>query len=174
METKVCKGCGQELPLNRDYFGQYKNERNGEVRIGFRSKCRECIASNSRKHYEANREQARERQNRRQRREQTQNSAYDPNIARWLNQQLGGRCRYCGDDLKGQGEIDHITPVARGGSGRKGNLTLACRSCNRSKLAKTLDEFLQWRIERKLTIRSDSPSYEDPDPHTSTGQRQSS
>ena len=171
METKVCIGCDQRLPLNRDYFGQYKNKRNGEVRIGYRGKCRECMAGNSRKHYETNREQARERQNRRLEREVTQASAYDRSITRWLSQQLGGRCRYCGDELSGQGEIDHITPVARGGTAKRGNLTIACSACNRAKLAKTLDEFLDWRRERGLPVRLAAPEYEDPDTPTSETQR---
>ena len=40
----------------------------------------------------------------------------------------GGTCRNCGSnrDL----EVDHITPVARGGTNELSNLRLLCRSCN--------------------------------------------
>lgn len=39
-------------------------------------------------------------------------------------------CCYCGGPA---GEIDHIVPVIRGGSGEWDNLTAACRSCNATK-----------------------------------------
>lgn len=173
METKKCNGCGKEKPLTREFFGQYKNKRNGEVRIGFRNICRTCMANHSREHFNANREQAAERQSRRLSREQTQSASYDPSISVWLREKLGDRCRYCNEALEGDGEIDHITPVGRGGSGKRENLTLACKSCNRSKLAKTLTEFLDWRIERDLPIRLDAPQYEHPDIPKSASQRRS-
>lgn len=50
-------------------------------------------------------------------------------------------CAYCG--LRGvRLECDHIFPVALGGSHDDDNLATACFACNRSKRAKTLD---QWR-----------------------------
>lgn len=46
-------------------------------------------------------------------------------------------CRYCRrfvfPRIIGRPEIDHITPVALGGTNRIGNLALSCRSCNRAK-----------------------------------------
>lgn len=50
-------------------------------------------------------------------------------------------CRYCGS-CDGPFEIDHIHPWSRGGTHDRINLALACRSCNRSKGAKTVEE---WR-----------------------------
>jgi hypothetical protein len=41
-------------------------------------------------------------------------------------------CRYCGD-IVGPFEIDHVVPVAMGGTNRRGNLVLACRPCNSRK-----------------------------------------
>lgn len=50
-------------------------------------------------------------------------------------------CQYCG--ARGvKLECDHVIPVSRGGSNQIENLKTACFSCNRSKRAKTLDE---WR-----------------------------
>jgi len=37
------------------------------------------------------------------------------------------RCRWCGGEAH---EVDHLTPVARGGSDRPENLVAACRACN--------------------------------------------
>lgn len=50
------------------------------------------------------------------------------------------RCTYCGD-LTGPFEVDHIYPVALGGTDDLENLTLACVPCNRSKGAKKLSEW---------------------------------
>ena len=49
-KVRVCKDCGRAFPETRDFFGQYKNVRNGIVAIGFRNSCRECMAANTAKH----------------------------------------------------------------------------------------------------------------------------
>ncbi len=170
LEYQTCKDCGERHPLTRDHFGQYKNERNGEVRIGFRNTCRRCMAARSARHAAENPDQKRDAARRRQQRETSGTSLLSSDILK-LRALLGDACRYCGDALHGVGELDHLTPVARGGSGRKANLTLACTPCNRSKLAKTLDEFLAWRAERGLPIRAAVVPGERPDPTTSEVQR---
>lgn len=52
-----------------------------------------------------------------------------------------GACAYCGC-TSGPFEVDHIIPVSRGGGNDPENLTCACRSCNRSKGAKTINEWV--------------------------------
>lgn len=57
-------------------------------------------------------------------------------------------CQYCGQHPPNvELEVDHITPVAEGGSNEEGNLVTACFDCNRGKAAvaltsapKTLDQ----------------------------------
>lgn len=51
-----------------------------------------------------------------------------------------GRCVACGsvDRL----EVDHIHPVSRGGSDDPANLQVLCKSCNTSKGAKTMSEWM--------------------------------
>jgi len=41
------------------------------------------------------------------------------------------RCMYCG--VRGDGDVDHILPVVRGGCDEPFNLCHACARCNRSK-----------------------------------------
>lgn len=75
----------------------------------------------------------------------------------------GWRCRYCGCDFQlkvircfgsGRGRprqyldsygaglrVDHVIPVARGGSNWPANLVPACNSCNSKKHAKSVEEF---------------------------------
>lgn len=44
------------------------------------------------------------------------------------------RCTYCGvPGTDAELEIDHIIPIAKGGSNHISNLTTACRSCNQTK-----------------------------------------
>ncbi|MCJ2086518.1 HNH endonuclease [Methylobacterium sp. E-005] len=50
-------------------------------------------------------------------------------------------CAYCGD-LAGPFEIDHVVPYSRGGENDPSNLCVACKPCNRSKGAKTPEEWL--------------------------------
>lgn len=58
---------------------------------------------------------------------------------RWL---LGGRCYYCGECAADKIEIDHVVPLADGGSVGVENLVPACRSCNSSKSDKPVAEWL--------------------------------
>lgn len=51
----------------------------------------------------------------------------------------GCQCRYCGDWAD---TVDHVLPIASGGSNDDTNLVACCRYCNTSKGAKPVDE---WR-----------------------------
>jgi len=55
----------------------------------------------------------------------------------------GYTCAYCGstEDLT----IDHIVPLSRGGAHSFDNLTVACGTCNNSKGAKKLIEWMWWK-----------------------------
>lgn len=168
---KHCKDCGQLYPETREFFGQFKNVRGGKAVIGFRNTCRECMRSRSSAHAKANPDQRRERASRRTDRSAINTKTYDEADVRFIRSALLDSCRYCEIELNGGGEVDHLTPVARGGSNSRANLTLACMPCNRAKLGKTLPEFLDWRSERRLSLPTRKPSYERPDPPSSDIQR---
>jgi len=52
------------------------------------------------------------------------------------------QCAYCGE--KGIPlQVEHIQPVARGGTNRTSNLTLACEKCNQAKDAQDIRDFLK-------------------------------
>lgn len=51
-----------------------------------------------------------------------------------------GVCQYCGQ-TPDRPDIDHVIPRSRGGSDNPSNLVTACPSCNRSKGARTPDEW---------------------------------
>lgn len=53
----------------------------------------------------------------------------------WWRQQLQkGVCHYCGRQVgAGALTLDHVVPVARGGTSTKGNVVPACKACNSEK-----------------------------------------
>ena len=59
-----------------------------------------------------------------------------------------GICHYCGGHFPPE-ELtwDHIVPVARGGRSTKGNMVVACRSCNQKKSCLTPAEQLLNELE---------------------------
>ena len=67
--------------------------------------------------------------------------------AEWLEvfNHHGGKCIYCGDTTLI--EMDHLTPLVRGGTHTKDNVAPACRGCNRAKGAMTKDEFEAFRLQ---------------------------
>lgn len=54
----------------------------------------------------------------------------NPQAREYVNILRHDPCSYCGSVA---GEIDHIEPLAAGGTNEWGNLTAACRSCNAKK-----------------------------------------
>ena len=164
MNMRTCKKCGQTKPEDRDHFGNFKNDRNGVVKIGWKGTCRTCDAARARKHYEDNPEQSQARSAlRRERQSEAGPECTDAEKAA-LKRALGGCCRYCSAPFDGTEELDHLTPVARGGTNDIGNLTYACHACNRAKGSKALHEFLVFRVERGLSVRTDVPAGENPSP----------
>lgn len=67
-----------------------------------------------------------------------------PNDLAGILRRQDNRCAYCRVRLDESNplEWDHVVPLARGGQHSVGNLTPACRGCNRSKHARTITE---WR-----------------------------
>ena len=61
-------------------------------------------------------------------------------IRRAVRQRAGNRCEYCQsrqEYVMGQLQIDHITPVAKGGADAIDNLCVACELCNQYKWTRT-------------------------------------
>lgn len=55
----------------------------------------------------------------------------------WIDRKQKGRCAYCRTMLcVGNRELDHIQPIAKGGTNHRSNLQFLCVPCNRSKGAK--------------------------------------
>jgi 5-methylcytosine-specific restriction endonuclease McrA len=67
----------------------------------------------------------------------------------WLTLVNRGICHYCGRKF-GPRELtmDHVVPLARGGTSTPGNIVPACRECNRDKKLGTPAEELLRRLGR--------------------------
>jgi 5-methylcytosine-specific restriction endonuclease McrA len=85
-------------------------------------------------------------------RDQRRNGRCDHRIdlASWkrVRAAFGECCCYCGET--GNLELEHLTPIVRGGRPVLGNLALACGECNRQKMTMTVEEF---RPDRAAEIR---------------------
>ncbi len=66
----------------------------------------------------------------------------DPEVKRYAILLMGDPCSYCDGSTD---SLDHIEPLSRGGDSGWDNFTAACRSCNSTKNAKSLLEFLATR-----------------------------
>ena len=138
--TQVCSGCGELKPVNRDHFG---STRTG----GFQRRCRTCVAAQTRAYDLANPEKAAQRSQKRQKRLIAAGPGPSDLELAWLRVCQKDRCGYCDQPLNGSGHLDHITPLAKGGTNAIENLAFACFQCNAEKHAKTAAEYLVWRIK---------------------------
>ncbi len=163
VKTKKCKDCGIEKPETREFFGQYKNNSKAGATIGFRNSCRKCMAQATARHSAENPRSVNARNKRRQALAENAQGFYTDADIHIIRKELADGCRFCGKDLAGGGEVEHLTPISRGGSNYPHNLTLSCLGCNREKTNKTLNEYMDWRRERELSIRNISPPTENPD-----------
>lgn len=68
----------------------------------------------------------------------------------WKNQIQNGICRYCQKKFKSSElTMDHVVPIARGGTSTPGNVVPSCRSCNQSKKLETPVEDLFRKLEEE-------------------------
>lgn len=162
INNKKCKDCGNIYPETREFFGQFKNVSisKGVTKIGFRNSCRKCMAKNTKKHYEVNKDLFIKRLEKRKKLENQAEGCYSVQDIEKIRKKIEDKCFFCGKNLFGRGDIEHLTPIARGGTNYPNNLTLSCQNCNKEKTNKTLTEYIAWRKERKLNVRDTTLQYQ--------------
>ena len=169
IEIRKCSRCGESKPLDR--FGSHKGRRDGLacwckdclnensrkwhaanreralVRhrewYGSSTPDRELVAARSREWRKANPGKARllSKNYKHRRRAKTRGGMTGPELREWEAQQAKV-CRWCGVECDAY-EIDHRTPLAKGGEHERSNLVISCRTCNRRKAARCPVEFAQ-------------------------------
>ena len=61
----------------------------------------------------------------------------------WQRRLQAGCCEYCGQNFpKKELTMDHRVPIARGGYSTKGNVVVACKTCNNNKKLMTPVELI--------------------------------
>jgi 5-methylcytosine-specific restriction endonuclease McrA len=146
MQLQTCKRCGETKPLTPQYFNK--------LSTGYwRRVCKICMAANTRRHYYKNPEKVIARVHKYREQKAAAGGFHDDMDIAQIRITLKDRCNYCGEPLRGGGEIDHLKPIILGGDNSPSNLTLACTTCNRDKHAKTAGEFVAWRRRLGLRVR---------------------
>ena len=129
--TKTCKKCGEVKPADSKHFGSQPNG-------GLRHSCRTGGNRKSKSYAQANPESVRARARKRQ----AQTGGFIPSDA--LKTQLfheqGGVCALCCEPMDEAHildakhlQVEHLTPISKGGKNAESNLVIACRTCNQEK-----------------------------------------
>lgn len=139
-DVQTCSGCGLQQPATREFFGS-------NPQGGLRFRCRNCVRSYSRTYGERNRDSQAMRNAARIERGGHVHLDADAKMA--MHQRQRRLCLCCGELITDvtTAQVDHATPVARGGTHHPSNLYLAHAQCNAEKHAKTLDEHWEWRAK---------------------------
>lgn len=90
----------------------------------------------------ANPDQVRAHANNRRARKLAAGGSYTKADVAAIMKAQSGRCAYCKRKLEGiERHVDHIIPLAKGGSNHRRNLQILCRPCNQRKWAKAPEHF---------------------------------
>lgn len=150
MNTKRCTKCGEEKPATREFFGSTPAG-------NLRGTCRTCINARSKQYAKDNPESVLRRSHERQLRA----NKWKPSdqLKHQLFTEQDGRCGLCGEPMDAsavldsrQLQVEHLTPVVRGGNNDRENLVLAHRTCNQEKANKTWPEYIAWRAKVGLPL----------------------
>ena len=134
-----CLKCGNEYPLNREYFGH--RSQTGK----FRTTCRTCESQRVLKYKRENRQA--DNQRTKQRVEKLNGWKPTLELKSRLFQEQNGICALCGgvfSQLRAA-QIEHLLPVSQGGSNEDDNLVVAHSKCNQEKHGKSFAQYVAWR-----------------------------
>lgn len=151
LTERECPKCKKVCPLTLEYYSVA--ERNA---TGFYSWCRECCRNKQRALVKNSPEIIKLYKRTYSSNQRVRRFGVSGYLSRKLVDQLmndqSGKCAYC-QALLDKYHVDHITPLARGGTHELSNLCLACPSCNHSKWASTLEEWAIRRPDLNLEIQ---------------------
>lgn len=153
--NKTCYRCKVEKPISEFYKCLSRFD-------GYQSACKQCNRELDKERYKTNPSSKNNstkkwrkknplaviamKANRRAR-EKSAIGSFDKKTIESLYIKQKGSCACCGVFLDGIFQVDHIIPLTRGGSNLPENLQLLTPLCNQSKGAKTMDEFMQIKME---------------------------
>lgn len=129
IREQTCSDCGETKPLD-EYYDDFSFS-NGKSRL-----CRSCHSMAAKKWREENPESMSAISRRRRARKKGAAGDHTQSDVLRLLQNQKHCCAYCKKKVKKTYEVDHIVPLAKGGSNAPDNLQILCVSCNRRKSAK--------------------------------------
>lgn len=149
MQEKTCTQCGELKPATREFFGSTPSG-------GLRGYCRTCMNRASAERERKNKDDRRKRDAKRANIHPGTRAGFDPSIKSSLLKSQAGLCPCCFLPITSinLAEVDHATPLARGGRHEPSNFMLAHAQCNREKHNKTLDEHWEWRVRVGLDLEN--------------------
>jgi 5-methylcytosine-specific restriction endonuclease McrA len=130
------------------YGAQYRAEHGPRLRERARSRHarnKEQLNAVSRQWYYANRPRAKENAHTRRARVRGNGGRLSYGITKKLYMKQEGRCACCGESLTDGYHLDHIMPIALGGTNTDDNVQLLTPRCNLQKGAKHPDTFMRTR-----------------------------
>lgn len=143
LQQKQCKTCREFKPATRDYFGSTPSG-------GLRNECRTCKNKKSKAYAKKNPDSVLRRSVKRH--EQADHWIPTKELKTRLAVEQKGRCALCGEPIDKDGlfdatkvQVEHLTPVSKGGTNDESNLVIAHRTCNQEKAGKTMRQYWRWR-----------------------------
>ena len=142
LTTRRCTRCDEDKPASLDFFGATSS---GNLR-GF---CKQCMNKASREYEKNNKDKRRLRDAKRDSLEGGSRRGFDLATKQSLWKRQNGICPCCFTEIDRpeNAQVDHMTPLARGGSREPWNLALTHTLCNQDKHNKTLREHWDWRVK---------------------------
>jgi 5-methylcytosine-specific restriction endonuclease McrA len=134
---------------SRAYYAANKERRLERARAWHKENL-ERASERNRKWRELHPEDARLIARRRRARQKEADGTHTPTDVAAQYEMQKGRCYYCGCELNGKYQTDHVIPLSRGGSDGTDNIVVACAPCNQSKGDKLPTEWVGNKSGRLL------------------------
>lgn len=137
---------GHIKSYNKGYKRHYRirnAEKLREKKADYYKANKSKIADRTRKYVEKNRTAVYARGHNRRAKARNSLGRFTKDDIAFLEKKQKSRCAECRCDISKKRHIDHIMPIARGGSNDRRNLQLLCPSCNCKKGAKDPIEWAQ-------------------------------
>lgn len=135
---KRCPHCQVVKPYNLEHFQHGGIRKNGSIGVG--AWCRECFRADQRARHLRQPEAMRTRAHNRRARVLAAGGVIRKQDVKLKLQQQGMKCYWCQKPLE-KYHIDHVVPIAKGGTNGPENIACTCPECNWSKSDKMPWEF---------------------------------
>ncbi|WP_157379373.1 HNH endonuclease signature motif containing protein [Burkholderia ubonensis] len=139
----VCESWSARNPAKRREYSKRYDDKNREKVAERRALYRKNNADKLKQWQSENKETRRANEARRRSRKRESGGAHTADDVKALLTMQKGRCACCKCDIRKNYHVDHVVPLARGGSNDRLNLQLLCPTCNQRKHARDPIDWMQ-------------------------------